>query len=442
MEKRLAVCNLCEAICGLELTIEDGRVTGARGNPDDPLSRGHICPKGVAIGDIHADPDRLRRPVRRDRATGEWTEIGWDEALDLVADGFAAGDERARTRRARHLPRQPQRPQPRLDDPRQRPGQGAAHAQHVQRHLGRPAPPPAARAPDVRAPADAARARHRPHVVLPRVRRQPDGLERVPDDGARLPGSAPRAQGARRPDGRLRPAPHRDREGRRRAPLPATGLGSVGAARDGASAVRRRCRRGAVVRPRPRRGRGGGGVLHPGARRAAQRRPGGRDRARSPATSRPRTAAWLTAGSASRRPSSGRSASGRSTCSTCCRATSTARAGRCSPRPPSTSSAPGWSGAAATRAGTPASAGCRRPRASCRWRRSARRSRLPARARSARCSPSPATRSSPRPTAAVSTGRSRAWSSWLPSTSTSTRRPGTPTSSCRRPPRSSATTTT
>lgn len=90
MEKRLAVCNLCEAICGLELTIEDGRVTGARGNPDDPLSRGHICPKGVAIGDIHADPDRLRRPVRRDRTTGRWSEIDWDEALDLVADGIAA----------------------------------------------------------------------------------------------------------------------------------------------------------------------------------------------------------------------------------------------------------------------------------------------------------------------------------------------------------------
>ncbi|MDZ5620756.1 molybdopterin-dependent oxidoreductase [Nocardioides sp. HM23] len=89
MEKRLAVCNLCEAVCGLVLTIEEGQVTGVRGNPDDPLSRGHICPKGVAIGDIHADPDRLRRPVRRDRTTGEWTEIGWDEAFDLVADGIA-----------------------------------------------------------------------------------------------------------------------------------------------------------------------------------------------------------------------------------------------------------------------------------------------------------------------------------------------------------------
>lgn len=91
METRTGVCNLCEATCGLLLTIEDGAVTGVRGNPDDPLSRGHICPKGVAIGDVHADPDRLRRPVRRIGRGDEarWEEIGWDEALDLVADGLA-----------------------------------------------------------------------------------------------------------------------------------------------------------------------------------------------------------------------------------------------------------------------------------------------------------------------------------------------------------------
>ncbi len=90
---RIGVCNLCEAICGLRITLEDGVVTGVRGNPDDPLSRGHVCPKGVAIADIHADPDRLRRPVRRvTDASGEttWQEIGWDEALDLAADGLAA----------------------------------------------------------------------------------------------------------------------------------------------------------------------------------------------------------------------------------------------------------------------------------------------------------------------------------------------------------------
>jgi len=87
-QTRIGVCNLCEAICGLRLTITDGEVTGVRGNPDDPLSRGHICPKGVALGDIHSDPDRLRRPVRRDGA--RWVEMEWDEALDLVADRLAA----------------------------------------------------------------------------------------------------------------------------------------------------------------------------------------------------------------------------------------------------------------------------------------------------------------------------------------------------------------
>jgi len=88
---RNGVCNLCEAMCGLLLTVERGpggdRVTGVRGNPDDPLSRGHLCPKGVALPDLHEDPDRLRRPVRRDGDT--WHEVSWDEALDLVADNLA-----------------------------------------------------------------------------------------------------------------------------------------------------------------------------------------------------------------------------------------------------------------------------------------------------------------------------------------------------------------
>jgi anaerobic selenocysteine-containing dehydrogenase len=94
-ERRIGVCNLCEAICGLQLTLTDGTVTGVRGNPADPLSRGHVCPKGVAIADVYSDPDRLRRPVRRVRAASkdaddDWVEIGWDEAFDRVADGLAA----------------------------------------------------------------------------------------------------------------------------------------------------------------------------------------------------------------------------------------------------------------------------------------------------------------------------------------------------------------
>jgi anaerobic selenocysteine-containing dehydrogenase len=87
MVERRGVCNLCEAICGLVFTLDGDRVTAVKGDPDDPLSRGHICPKAVALQDVHEDPDRLRRPVRR---TGrEWHEVSWDEALDLVATNLA-----------------------------------------------------------------------------------------------------------------------------------------------------------------------------------------------------------------------------------------------------------------------------------------------------------------------------------------------------------------
>ena len=89
---RLGVCNLCEAICGIQLTLEEGVVTGIRGNDADPLSRGYICPKGVSMADVHTDPDRLRRPMRRTGSGDDarWEEIGWDEAYDLVADRLGA----------------------------------------------------------------------------------------------------------------------------------------------------------------------------------------------------------------------------------------------------------------------------------------------------------------------------------------------------------------
>jgi anaerobic selenocysteine-containing dehydrogenase len=81
---RRTSCNLCEAICGVLVTVDNGRVTDIRGDEADPLSRGHICPKAVALRDLQDDPDRLTQPVRR-TATG-WQEIGWDEAYTFVAD--------------------------------------------------------------------------------------------------------------------------------------------------------------------------------------------------------------------------------------------------------------------------------------------------------------------------------------------------------------------
>ena len=73
------ICPLCEACCGLDVHTQGGRVTSIRGAEHDVFSHGYICPKGVALKDLHEDPDRLRTPlVRRD---GELQPATWDEAF-------------------------------------------------------------------------------------------------------------------------------------------------------------------------------------------------------------------------------------------------------------------------------------------------------------------------------------------------------------------------
>ncbi|GAQ64612.1 molybdopterin oxidoreductase family protein [Streptomyces scabiei] len=82
----LRVCPLCEATCGLVLTIEGTRVTKARGDRDDVFSKGFICPKGASFGAADADPDRLRSPLVR--VDGQLREATWQEAFDAVAAGL------------------------------------------------------------------------------------------------------------------------------------------------------------------------------------------------------------------------------------------------------------------------------------------------------------------------------------------------------------------
>jgi len=97
IQKHYRACHLCEAICGVVIETRGSEVVSIKGDPDDPLSRGHICPKAVALQDIHTDPDRLRKPVKRIRgASGEYEhrEIGWEEALDLAADGLVRAIQR------------------------------------------------------------------------------------------------------------------------------------------------------------------------------------------------------------------------------------------------------------------------------------------------------------------------------------------------------------
>ena len=77
-------CNLCEAMCGLEIQIEGKEVVSIRGDKADPFSRGHICPKAVGMKDIYDDPDRLKFPHKK--TENGWEQISWEEAFDEVAE--------------------------------------------------------------------------------------------------------------------------------------------------------------------------------------------------------------------------------------------------------------------------------------------------------------------------------------------------------------------
>ena len=81
-------CNLCEAMCGIEIKHDGQQVLSIKGDKDDPFSQGYICPKATALQDLHEDPDRLRHPV--ERTADGWQQISWIEALDKVAAGIQA----------------------------------------------------------------------------------------------------------------------------------------------------------------------------------------------------------------------------------------------------------------------------------------------------------------------------------------------------------------
>lgn len=85
-------CNLCEAICGLEIKTQGEQVLSIKGDKNDPLSRGYICPKGTAMEDIYTDPDRLRYPVKREG--DQWVQISWDEAFSTVAEKLVGVQQR------------------------------------------------------------------------------------------------------------------------------------------------------------------------------------------------------------------------------------------------------------------------------------------------------------------------------------------------------------
>ena len=85
-EIRYHQCTICEAACGLELEVSGREVVSIRGDAEDAFSRGFVCPKGAALRELDADPDRLRQPlVRRD---GVHVPVSWDEAFEAIDRGL------------------------------------------------------------------------------------------------------------------------------------------------------------------------------------------------------------------------------------------------------------------------------------------------------------------------------------------------------------------
>lgn len=254
----LRICPLCEATCGLTLTIEGTTVTGARGDRDDVFSRGFICPKGAAFGALDADPDRLRSPlVRRD---GRLVEATWEEAYEAIAAavpalvreygaqsvGVVLGNPNTHTM-AGHL-----YPPLLLKALGTRNLFTASTLDQMPKHVSSGL---------LRRPLRHPGPRPRPHRLPAARRGQPGRVERLPVHRPRLPRPAQGAARPRRDPGRRRPAPHPHRQARRPPPR--------APARQRRAAARRPC-------PHPARREVGR------ARRARGTRPGTRGTRRGP----------------------------------------------------------------------------------------------------------------------------------------------------------------
>ena len=83
--EHITFCRLCEALCGLSVTVEGGRIARIGPDRDHPVSEGHLCVKGARMLDVVHDPDRVLTPLRRTGGPGEFEAVSWDEALDDIA---------------------------------------------------------------------------------------------------------------------------------------------------------------------------------------------------------------------------------------------------------------------------------------------------------------------------------------------------------------------
>ena len=89
-ERRPTFCRICEPLCGMVATVEDGRLVALRPDRDHPLSAGFACQKGIAFTEVQNDPDRVTTPLRRNRRDGGFEPVSWDEAMTDIATRLAS----------------------------------------------------------------------------------------------------------------------------------------------------------------------------------------------------------------------------------------------------------------------------------------------------------------------------------------------------------------
>lgn len=97
MEKVVkSTCGICQIGCSILVHLEGDQVVRVEGDPEGPLNKGVLCPKGLASLEYLYHPERLRQPLKRvgERGEGKWQPIGWEEALDIVAQGLGQAKDK------------------------------------------------------------------------------------------------------------------------------------------------------------------------------------------------------------------------------------------------------------------------------------------------------------------------------------------------------------
>ena len=87
-------CRICEAMCGLDVQLEDGRITKVRGSSEHILSSGHLCVKAQNAAEAAYDKDRVLHPLKRNAATGDFEKISWSQAYSEIANKLTAVREK------------------------------------------------------------------------------------------------------------------------------------------------------------------------------------------------------------------------------------------------------------------------------------------------------------------------------------------------------------